>query len=341
MIRSRFFALSIALIPAAILLLTPVPAFPHDVGITSVVRVFIDQLGERSYSLSITDSGVPPLGNSNILPSHCHRPTHKHGYSSERLSLAFDCEHTLTFDDVITLPWALGVVAVANWADGTSSSAYFSPDARTVSIRLGELSAATGSRFRLAQRYLTLGFEHIVFGTDHLLFVLGLLLLVGGVAQLVKTITAFTVAHSVTLAAAVLGLFPVNTGAVEASIALSIVLLGREIIVGRRGETHLVHRQPWLVAFIFGLLHGFGFAGALGHLGLRSHDIPIALLFFNVGVEFGQLAFLTIVLIAKRLIESARRTKNSTEWLEPALGYFLGAMATVWFFSRLPAVWAG
>jgi hydrogenase/urease accessory protein HupE len=251
--------------------------------------------------------------------------------------LVFECDKSLTFDDVITLPWALGVVAIARWADGSVASAYFAADGDRVSIRLAELGAAAGSRRQLAQRYVSMGMEHILLGFDHLLFVLGLLLLVPRLGALVKTITAFTIAHSLTLAAAVLGLVPVDSGPVEAAIALSIVLLAREIVVKRRGAQHLVHRSPWLVAFVFGSLHGLGFAGAIGEIGLRSDDIPAALLFFNIGVEAGQLAFVAATLALVRLLGECQRARA---WLEPAVGYSLGILATLWFFDRIPAIWA-
>ncbi len=333
------FRLRTAAISIALLVLSPLSASAHDAGITSVARVFIDELGESRYALSTWDTGVPPLEDSKaVLPSRCHRLPDRltaRGASG----FLFDCDRPLTFDDVITLPWGLGVVAVATWADRSGGSAYFVADGRSVTIRLEELRAAAGSRFRLARRYLALGAEHILLGIDHLLFVLGLLLLVRSVGSLVKTVTAFTVAHSVTLAAAVLGLVSVERAPVEAAIALSVVLLAREIVVGPRGATHLVHRWPWLVAFVFGLLHGLGFAGALGEIGLRSDDIPLALLFFNLGVEAGQLAFVAVVLAASRMIRGRR--EPLTAWMEPALGYSLGAFAMLWFFLRLPAVWGG
>lgn len=323
---------------AVLLLFAPLSAFAHDAGITSVARVFIDQLGQNRYALSILDTGVPPLEDSkNVLPSRCHRLTDRPTGRAQS-GFVFECDQPLTFDDALTLPWGLGVVAVATWADGSGASAYFAADGQSVTVRLAELRAAAGSRFRLARRYLALGTEHILLGVDHLLFVLGLLLLVRGVGSLVKTVTAFTVAHSVTLAAAVLGMVSADRAPVEAAIALSIVLLAREIVVGRRGATHLVHRWPWLVAFVFGLLHGLGFAGALGRIGLRSDDIPIALLFFNLGVEAGQLAFVAVVLASSRILRGRRQTVRA--WVEPALGYSLGTLATLWFFLRLPAVWS-
>jgi hypothetical protein len=252
--------------------------------------------------------------------------------------VAFECDRPLTFDDALTLPWGLGVAAVATWADGSSASAFFPADGPAVTIRLGELRAAAGSRFVLGRHYLALGVEHILLGIDHLLFVLGLFLLVRTSRALVVTLTAFTVAHSLTLAAAVLGVVAVDNGPVEAAIALSIVFLAREIVVGPRGASHLAQRQPWLVAFAFGLLHGFGFAGALGDLGLRVDDIPAALLAFNAGVEAGQLAVVAVCLAGRRLLRAARLP--AAPYWEPALGYGVGTLATVWLFGRIPGLWS-
>ncbi|MBI4541169.1 MAG: HupE/UreJ family protein [Gemmatimonadetes bacterium] len=318
---------------------TAVVAAAHDVDVTSVARLFLDQVGERRYLLSVVDTRVPPIMDvRGVLPQRCALLPAEAAGIRVVAGFAFDCEEGLNFDDVITLPWGLaGVVVVARWSDGTDASAYFRGDGRAVPIRLADLRAGAGSTGRLASRYFALGGEHILFGIDHLLFVLGLLLLVRGLWPLVKTVTAFTVAHSITLGAAVLGYVPVQRAPVEAAIALSIVLLAREIVVGHRGRVHLVHRQPWLVAFIFGLLHGLGFAGALGEIGLRSSDIPLALLFFNLGVEAGQLAFVTVLVVLNHVMRRAARTLLPR--LEPVVGYALGTLATLWFLDRLPAVW--
>ena len=150
----------------------------------------------------------------------------------------------------------------------------------------------------MARTYLVLGVEHILLGIDHLLFVLALLLVVKGAGRVVATVTAFTVAHSITLAAATLGLVRVPGPPVEAVIALSIVFVAAEIVHGAQGRPGLTARWPWLVAFTFGLLHGFGFAGALGEIGLPQNAIPLALFFFNVGVELGQLLFVAAFAVA-------------------------------------------
>jgi hypothetical protein len=206
-----------------------------------------------------------------------------------------------------------------------------------VLVEVGDLRGGFGSGLSIAGTYFGLGAEHILLGVDHLLFVLGLLLLVRGIGPLVKTITAFTLAHSLTLCASVLGLVPVDRAPIEAAIALSIILLAREIVAADRGVLHLTHRKPWLVAFVFGLLHGFGFAGALGDIGLPQRAVPLALLFFNVGVEAGQLLFV-LVLVALATV-AGKSARAGLPRLKPALGYALGALATLWFIDRLPAIW--
>ncbi|HSN72613.1 MAG TPA: HupE/UreJ family protein [Steroidobacteraceae bacterium] len=190
-----------------------------------------------------------------------------------------------------------------------------------------------------ARAYIPLGFEHILLGIDHLLFVLGLMWLVRSTWVLVKTITAFTIAHSITLAAATLGWVFVPEASVNALIALSIVFVAIEGLRFRRGHESLSTRHPWAVAFGFGLLHGFGFAGALTRLGLSPETIPAALLFFNVGVELGQLAFVFLVLgvqWAHRMLQASIPRVS-----QPAAMYAMGALATVWFIDRMVPVLAG
>lgn len=187
-----------------------------------------------------------------------------------------------------------------------------------------------------AVTYLTLGVEHILLGIDHLLFVFALLLLVRGFGRLVATITAFTLAHSVTLAAATLGFVNVPSAPVEATIALSILLLATEL--ARRRSTSnesrrtLTSRFPWFVAFFFGLLHGFGFAGALNDVGLPDQAIPLALLFFNLGVEAGQLAFVAAVLTIGWVLRTASVTLP--DWLPRFSAYLIGSTAAFWVFER-------
>ena len=169
--------------------------------------------------------------------------------------------------------------------DGTSQMERLLPESPQFTV---EAPAGTGE---VAWSYLVLGVEHILGGVDHLLFVLALLLIVRGGKRILITVTAFTAAHSITLVAATLGWVHVPGPPVEAMIALSIVFVAAEIIRGLRGKPGLTARAPWIVAFSFGLLHGFGFAGALAEVGLPQKAIPVALLTFNVGVELGQLIF--------------------------------------------------
>jgi len=188
-----------------------------------------------------------------------------------------------------------------------------------------------------AAGYFVLGVEHILFGIDHLLFVLCLLLLVQGLGPILKTVTAFTVAHSITLGLATLGYVNMPSAPVEAVIALSIVFLATEIAKRRAGAPSFTERQPWLVAFIFGLLHGFGFAGALSEVGLPANDIPLALLLFNVGVEAGQLLFVAAVLLV--VIGLRRLASGPPAWLRPLPTYGIGAVASYWLIARVTALW--
>ena len=196
----------------------------------------------------------------------------------------------------------------------------------------------------VAATYLRLGIEHILFGFDHLLFVLALVILVRDWRRVALTVTAFTVAHSITLVAATLGLVNVPGPPVEAVIALSIVLVAVEIVNARRATPSLAARWPWLVAFCFGLLHGFGFAGALAEVGLPHHAIPVALLFFNLGVEIGQLVFVAAVMTAGALFRRAMALRfdlavvqQTVNWLDVTAAYVIGAVAAYWLIERTTA----
>jgi hydrogenase/urease accessory protein HupE len=206
---------------------------------------------------------------------------------------------------------------------------------------------ATPGAGEVAATYLRLGVEHILFGFDHLLFVLALVILVRDWRRVAVTVTAFTIAHSITLAAATLGFVNVPGPPVEATIALSIVLVAVEILNARAGKPSLTARLPWFVAFSFGLLHGFGFAGALAEFGLPHHAIPVALLFFNVGVELGQLVFVAAVLAltwllrqaASQLLE-ANLVKRAFDRLDVTVAYGIGVVAAYWLVERTAAFFA-
>ncbi|RAI43534.1 HupE/UreJ family protein [Rhodoplanes roseus] len=185
----------------------------------------------------------------------------------------------------------------------------------------------------LAETYVNLGIDHILRGIDHLLFVLGLIWLTSSGWMLVRTITAFTVGHSISLAAATFGWVGVPERPLNAAIALSIVFVGVEIVKLQRGEAGLTARYPWIVAFAFGLLHGLGFATALTALGIPQATLPIALLFFNVGVEIGQLAFVMVVLT---LIWAHRQARAVLpRWGVALPAYAIGSVAAFWFLSRV------
>jgi hypothetical protein len=192
----------------------------------------------------------------------------------------------------------------------------------------------------LVNDYIGLGFEHIMGGYDHLLFVLALLLIVSGKMPIFKTVTAFTVAHSITLALAALGMVNLSPAPVEAIIALSIAFLAAEAIYMRRGRVTFTATRPWAVAFLFGLLHGLGFAGALNDVGLPQGDIPLALLFFNLGIEIGQLTFVLVVLVSLAALQRVLALINPQGF---ALGlsrsatvpaYTIGAIGVFWALER-------
>ena len=200
-----------------------------------------------------------------------------------------------------------------------------------------EIPASPGSAIEIAGAFVGHGVEHILLGYDHLLFVLALMIIVRSTRALVWTITAFTLAHSITLALATLGLIRVPGPPVEAAIAFSILLLASEIVRLRRGEPSLTARWPWIVAFSFGLLHGFGFASALSEIGLPRTDIPLALFAFNVGVELGQLAFIGAVLGIVAIVRKVRATRPMPEHVMRLVPYAIGSLAAFWFFERVAA----
>lgn len=193
------------------------------------------------------------------------------------------------------------------------------------------LNDAASQRGRLT--YLTLGIEHIALGIDHLLFVLGLLLIVGSRWMLIKTISSFTLAHSITLAVATLAKVQVPAASLNAVIALSILFLAPEVVRVWRGQTSLTLRHPWLVAFLFGLLHGFGFASGLASLGLPQNEVAPALLLFNVGVELGQLAFVLMVIGLERSFRVLEIVWP--RWVTMLPAYVLGTLGSFWTIQRL------
>jgi len=192
------------------------------------------------------------------------------------------------------------------------------------------------SSLQIIKTYTWLGITHILMGFDHLLFVFLLLLIVQNMRLLFWTISAFTLAHSMTIAGATLGLVSLPQQPVEAIIALSIVFLALEIVYKKRGKVGLTFKYPWLIAFIFGLLHGFGFAGALAEIGVPQQAVTLALIFFNVGVELGQLMFVLIIVLVALALRYLIAEKF-IEKLEMFLLYAIGGLASFWMFERVLA----
>ncbi len=217
--------------------------------------------------------------------------------------------------------------------DGTTQVTRLIPAAPSFVVE-----AAPGA-LEVARTYLGLGVEHILLGIDHLLFVLALFILVKGTGRLIATVTAFTVAHSLTLAGATLGYVHVPGPPVEAGIALSIVFVASEIVHSHQGRPGLTEKFPWIVAFTFGLLHGFGFASALNEVGLPQSAIPVALLFFNIGVEIGQLCFIAsifaVIALGRRI--APRVGISQPAWALRIPAYAIGGVSAFWVIQRISA----
>jgi len=218
------------------------------------------------------------------------------------------------------------VLVRAKWLDGGNITARLTPD--NTSLNFAQAQSQGG----VIKTYFLLGMQHILGGVDHLLFVLAVMLLVTRGRKLFFAITAFTLGHSVTLALASLDIVRLEPGLVEALIAMSIVLMAYEAARRWRGQSGLTLEYPWLVTFSFGLLHGFGFAGALRAIGLPQTELPAALLFFNVGVEAGQLLFIALVVTIAYLpfLNWAKRSSN----FMTAASYGIGIIAVFWMLQR-------
>ncbi len=224
----------------------------------------------------------------------------------------------------------IDVLVNVTYLNGQKVTLMLQPD-RDSSIIPGKTST-----YDVIKTYSKLGVEHILLGIDHLLFVLALIMITKGKWRILKTITAFTLAHSITLSLAALGYVNFPTPPVEAVIALSIVFLAVEIVKNINGKETLTSQKPWLVAFTFGLLHGFGFAGALTDIGLPQQDIPWALAFFNVGVEIGQIVFVLVVLTFIKLLSYK---KNWPVLIKKIPAYAIGSMAAFWLIERVVRFW--
>ncbi len=221
----------------------------------------------------------------------------------------------------------IDVIVQIDLLDGSEHSGILRPTSPEWTV------PARATAWTVAASYWKIGTIHILEGFDHLLFVLALILIVPGWWMLLKTITAFTVAHSITLALATLGLVTMPGPPTEAVIALSILFLAVEIVHSREGKITLTERVPWLVALSFGLVHGLGFAGALSEVGLPDKDIPLALLMFNVGVETGQLMFVAIVVAIREALRRLPLRWPAESWR--VVPYAIGGIASFWVIERI------
>ena len=212
--------------------------------------------------------------------------------------------------------------------NGTSQSVLLSPTNNSYKV------PKVASSLQVIETYTWLGITHILLGFDHLLFVFALLLIVKSMRRLLWTITAFTLAHSITMVGATLGFVSMPQKPVEAIIALSILFLAMEIVHEKQGKIGLTSRFPWLIAFIFGLLHGFGFAGALAEIGLPQQAITLALIFFNIGVELGQLMFVAVVVLVGWILQHLKYP-NLLEKAETVVVYVIGGLSAFWVIERL------
>jgi len=215
--------------------------------------------------------------------------------------------------------------------DGESTTTIVRPEEPFFQI------AETRSKFDIIKDFVILGVEHIWLGYDHLLFVLCLVWLITGLGKLLKTITAFTLAHSITLCASALGYMALPGPPVEAVIALSIVFLTVEIIRHQHGEEVYTSKYPWSVALVFGLLHGFGFAGALSEIGLPESAKAISLFGFNLGVEIGQVIFILIIIALVKVMNTL--IKKPPRGMSTSIIYAIGSLAAFWLIERVVGFW--
>lgn len=323
-----------------LLALVTLLAWPHREASAHELTPGVLALKERSpaqFELRWT-APLPRLEDLVIrLPSPC-RVNHSSVFDAvapgAELPHVLDCGSAglsgeITFDTKNTSPGRISVNV--EWLDGTQ--VYRLSTGMPPAVDLGRIGANQGS-FDIFGQYLGLGIEHIWLGVDHLLFVLGLLLLVSDRRSLLWTITAFTVAHSMTLALASLGLVRVPTGPVEICIALSVLLLAVE--AARQANT-LTRRRPWLLAFSFGLLHGLGFASALAQVGLPKQASLVSLVGFNSGVELGQLAVVGFVVLGERLLVARPRLRVE---IASVATWTLGVSSVFWLFERVRS-WLG
>jgi hydrogenase/urease accessory protein HupE len=322
MIRCLARCLSLLLLALAVLGISR-PARAHVVD-TATMTIVEKAPGRFLSRFAATSPTLNELPEPAVFPSSCRKR-----------GAELDCG-ARGLVGAIEFPWLEGgstrLLVTVEWLDGTRLSRVVDPSSPHLNVYGVPSGAGMGALLPLAADYVGLGVEHIWMGFDHLLFVVALTLLVRRAKLLLATVTAFTVAHSITLAATTLGVVSLPSAPVEATIALSIVLVCAECL---RPEGSFTRRAPWAVAFTFGLLHGFGFASALLDIGLPEKHVPMALFCFNVGVELGQLVVVAVVIGLRELVS---RTKLERSWLRPSIVYAMGGLAAFWTIDRVRAV---
>ena len=285
---------------------------------------------------------VPALGDRRLalypnLPADCEQVNEPSAFLVDNAYTersAYRCERSL-FGRAVAIDGLAStltdVLVRVQRADGSTQVARLTPSSPSFQVE------AVPGNLSLAITYMMIGIEHILLGIDHLFFVLALLLVARELRTLVWTITAFTVAHSLTLAAATLGFLDWPQDPVEVVIALSIVFMAGEIARNKGERSGIAWRRTWSVTFAFGLLHGLGFAGALSEIGLPENAVPLALLFFNVGVELGQLAFILVVFAVIHVLRPWAPLRP--EAARTAIAYGIGTMASFWTIQRVVGFW--
>ncbi len=308
----------------------------------SLLELELTQQTDRTYQLELTSNvnTTQPLIRP-VLPEQC-------GYDAEVVAMhagqpiTFWCESTVfQVVEQLRIRWNVNAIHLTSrWLDNTENQKLFYADKQnTISVTLHTLATEVDSWLSISIQYISLGAEHLAGGYDHLLFVVAMCLLLGWQRKLFYSITAFTVAHSVTLAFTYLGWFNLHVAPVEACIALSIAVLAAEVIRKGRGQNGLTFRFPALMCGAIGLLHGLGFAGALTEIGVNPNAILPALLGFNLGLEIAQLFFITglfiIVFAGQRLISVLTTSTVYQAVLKSAIAYGVGIVAMFWTLQRV------
>jgi hydrogenase/urease accessory protein HupE len=324
----------IALLLVAVLLAAPV-ALAHEIR-PALLDITETSPGTINVVWKVPTRGDRVLGLEPVFPADWHPlgPPSAHTvpgawirYSTWRSEGGSLVGQTVEIDGLSIMQ--TDVLLRINLANGTAHSAILRPSDAAFRI------PALASKGEVAWSYWRMGVMHILEGIDHLLFLLALLLIVSGFWKLLQTVTAFTLAHSVTLALATLGFVHVPPAPTEAVISLSILFLAAEIVRSRQGEASLTERRPWLVALAFGLFHGLGFAGALSEVGVPPSEVPLALFMFNVGVETGQVLFVVAVVGMLGVWRRLPLSVPHGAWrLTP---YSIGALAAFWTIERVVA----